>query len=65
MDFPKFTKTNFARDKFLKIRSFINLPWGHDSLEASQIKFGPNGSAVLIFIGYKPGQITDAVRPTI
>ena len=45
--FSKFSTKNFDRGKFLKIRSSINLPWGH---AGSQKNLGQNCSAVLTFI---------------
>ena len=39
MDFQNFQKSNFDGGKFLKIRSSINLPWGH---VMSHKKFGPD-----------------------
>ena len=38
MDFQNCQKSNFVRGKFLKIRAFINFPWGH---ARSHKKFGP------------------------
>ena len=51
-----FQKSNFVIDKFLKIRSFINLPWGH---VMSPQNLGPIGSAVLKFFLDTNGQIKD------
>ena len=58
-------KSNFVRGSFLKIRSSINLPWGH---LGPHKKFGPNGSAVLTFIGHLDTQAKyiyyiDIVKP--
>ena len=39
MDFQNFQKSNFDGGKFLKILSFINLPWDH---MMSHKKFGPD-----------------------
>ena len=39
VDFHYFQKLNFVKGNFLKIRSFINVPWGH---RMSQTKFGPD-----------------------
>ena len=39
MDFHNFQKSNFVGGNFLKIRSSINLPWGHARLHK---KFGPD-----------------------
>ena len=39
VDFQNFQKSNFDGGKFLKIWSFINLPWGH---VMSHKKFGPD-----------------------
>jgi len=50
VDFQNFQRSNFDGDKYLKFLSFINLPCGH---VMSHKKFGPIGSAVLMFIGYK------------
>ena len=44
MDFQNFQKSNFDGGKFLKIRSFINLPWDH---MMSHKKFGPDRFRVL------------------
>ena len=41
-----FQKSNFVIDKFLKIRSFINLSWGH---VMSPQNLGPIGSAVNVY----------------
>ena len=45
-----FTKLKTFKTHFLKFLSFVNLPCGH---VMSYKKFGPIGSAVLTFIGYK------------
>ena len=39
VDFQNFQKSNFDGGKFLKILSFINLPWDH---MMSHKKFGPD-----------------------
>ena len=48
--FVDLKKYNFDEGKFLKIRSFLNLPWDH---ARSHKNLGPIGSAVLTSIGYK------------
>ena len=39
VDFQNFQTSNFDGGKFLKILSFINLPWGHARFHK---KFGPD-----------------------
>ena len=41
MDFQNFQKSKFVIGKFLKIRSFINLPWGHARWPTKNL--GPTG----------------------
>jgi len=48
--FQNYLNRILLRDKFLKIRSSINLPWRHLK---SHKKMGLIGSAVLTFMGYK------------
>ena len=48
--FKNFTKIKSFKHKFLKILSFINLPWAY---VMSHKKFGPDRFSRLTFIGYK------------
>ena len=50
MDFQNYPKSNFFRSKFLKIQSYIYLPWGH--LRA-HTNLGSIGSAVLTVMEHK------------